>query len=68
MELHVARRAAGLTQVQLAERSGVDQRVISSIERGRVQRPSWDTVHRLSVALDVSPDVLFPVVAAQGAA
>ncbi len=51
------RRAAGLTQRELAERSGVKQSLISAIERG-VRHPT-DTVRRaLDSALDLRPSVL----------
>jgi transcriptional regulator with XRE-family HTH domain len=61
MKLRIARRTARLTQVQLAERSGVDQRVISKIETGIVRKPEYETVVRLSRALNVEPEKLFPL-------
>jgi DNA-binding XRE family transcriptional regulator len=39
------RLKAGVTQVQLAERSGLDQAIISKLERGRHQ-PRWNTIQR----------------------
>lgn len=53
------REAAGLTQVQLAERAGLTQQVISSLEGGRIRRPSWHVVAKLSQALGVAPQELF---------
>jgi transcriptional regulator with XRE-family HTH domain len=50
----------GLTQEQLADRSGVPQTTISDVETGRIGNPSWDVVHRLSSALGVEPKDLFP--------
>ena len=47
-----ARKAAGLTQVQLAERVGIDQSVISSLERGK-HRGSTHTI-TIAHALGVS--------------
>jgi transcriptional regulator with XRE-family HTH domain len=50
-----------LTQEELADLSGVDQTTISNIENGRIKKPSWETVARLSAALGVEPVELFPV-------
>ena len=60
MTLREARQERGWTQDVLAEKSGVDQTTISSLERGAVQSPAWDTVRKLSTALRVKPDTLFP--------
>jgi DNA-binding XRE family transcriptional regulator len=49
-ELASARRGSGLTQVELAERSGVDQAEISRVERG-ASNPTVTTLVRLSSAL-----------------
>jgi len=49
-EVASARRAGGLTQVALAERSGVDQAEISRLERG-ASNPTVTTLVRLSSAL-----------------
>jgi tetratricopeptide (TPR) repeat protein len=48
------RVAAGLTQEELAERSGVGVRTVSDIERGRVARPHRRSVELLCRALDLS--------------
>jgi predicted ATPase/DNA-binding XRE family transcriptional regulator len=45
------RRAAGLTQEQLAERAGLSTREISDLERGLKRRPHRDTVLLLADAL-----------------
>jgi predicted ATPase/transcriptional regulator with XRE-family HTH domain len=45
------RRAAGLTQDELAERSGLSARGISDLERGARGRPHRDTVQMLADAL-----------------
>ena len=45
------RVAAGLTQEELAERSGLSVRAISDLERGRVRRPRYGTAQRLAGAL-----------------
>jgi len=52
--LRHARRAAGLTQEQLAERAGLSARVISDIERGVIRTPRTDTLELLTVALGLS--------------
>jgi transcriptional regulator with XRE-family HTH domain len=44
--LREARRRAGLTQRELAERAGTSQAAVARIERGR-QSPSLETLQRL---------------------
>lgn len=44
--VRTARRCRGLTQAQLAERTGVDQARVSRVEHGH-EKPSFDTVKRL---------------------
>jgi len=51
--LRAARREAGVTQTALAERIGVDQAVISRLERG-VHRPRLDTLARVAEGLNLS--------------
>src|SRR5438105_3220266 len=48
------RRAAGLTQEELAERAGVSPRSISGMERGEGATPRRDTVALLARALDLT--------------
>jgi transcriptional regulator with XRE-family HTH domain len=48
--LRTARREAGLTQLELAERSGIRQSVISAYERSRRQ-PSVAALERLLTAM-----------------
>lgn len=48
-----ARLAAGLTQPALGERIGLDQAVISRIERGKV-RPRIDTIRKVAAGLDLT--------------
>src|SRR5580658_1752610 len=50
-ELRSLRGAAGLTQEELAQRTGMSVRAISDIERGRTRRPQRETRRRLSAAL-----------------
>jgi transcriptional regulator with XRE-family HTH domain len=47
------RSASGLTQEDLAERSGVSVRAIADMERGRTTRPFRHSVRRLADALDM---------------
>ncbi|WP_103062716.1 helix-turn-helix domain-containing protein [Actinomyces qiguomingii] len=51
------RHAAGLSQRELADRTGVSQPLIAAIESG-ARRPSADTQERLRKALQVRPSVL----------
>ncbi|HEY3607154.1 MAG TPA: tetratricopeptide repeat protein [Pseudonocardiaceae bacterium] len=51
--LHAGRRSAGLSQEELAERSGLSVRTIRELEHGRTRRPYRDSVHRLADALEL---------------
>jgi transcriptional regulator with XRE-family HTH domain len=51
------RKEKGLTQVQLAEKLGIIQVLISDYERDKL-RPYYDTVINFSKVLDVSADEL----------
>lgn len=53
MTLRQARDLRGWTQEQLEELSGVEQTVISRLERRVTQNPSNDTVAKLEAALKV---------------
>lgn len=55
MKLRDARRAAGLTQAQLAAKVGCDQTQISKLEAGTVAEPSHSLVVRICRALGVQP-------------
>lgn len=61
MDLKTARTKRGLTQEQLAEKTGLPQTTISEIERGAIKRPSWDAVARISKALGYRPEQVFPI-------
>ncbi|HEU5441504.1 MAG TPA: AAA family ATPase, partial [Ktedonobacterales bacterium] len=50
------RRAAGLTQEQLAERAGLSARAITALERGVNRAPRSDTLALLLDALDLSSE------------
>ncbi len=56
LALQQARAARGLTQEELAERSGVSIRTISDIERGISRYPRRDTLNLLSNALDLTEE------------
>lgn len=53
--LERARRKAGLTQSQLADRADVRQATISELETGRARRVSLDVLDRLCKVLGVEP-------------
>jgi transcriptional regulator with XRE-family HTH domain len=53
--IRAARRAAGVTQVELAAKLGVNQKDVSRWEQGK-QIPSADTLAKLCKCLDVSAD------------
>ena len=57
MTLRSARRAAGLTQAELAERVKVSQTTISQLEDGRISgvRSAHETVVRIARVLGVDP-------------
>lgn len=57
--LRRVRRAAGLTQVQLATQAGCTQQTISYLENGKSRTPSWRVVQALAAALNVDPREVF---------
>jgi len=61
MELKKYRRIAGLTQEQLAQKSGVDATIISRLERGERQKASYENIVRLARALNLEPEELVAV-------
>ncbi len=56
-KLKEARTRRLMTQVQLADKSGVNQVTIARIERNQVD-PRFSTIRRLAKALDVDPTEL----------
>jgi transcriptional regulator with XRE-family HTH domain len=56
--LRDARRTAGISQRELAERAGVDFSYISKIENGRVPPPAADTVVKLCEIIGVPAEEL----------
>jgi transcriptional regulator with XRE-family HTH domain len=59
-QLRAVREAAGLTQEQLATRSGVTQETISRLERGS-HTPQARTLQRLADALGIPPNQILTV-------
>jgi transcriptional regulator with XRE-family HTH domain/tetratricopeptide (TPR) repeat protein len=55
-QLRNRRRAAGLSQAELAERSGLSVRAISDLERGRTRWPYPRSVQRLADAMSLSEE------------
>lgn len=58
MTLRDARRKKNWTQEQLEAASGVDQTVISRLEREPNANPTYETVRRLEDALKLRPGTL----------
>lgn len=56
--IRALRRRAGLTQEGLAERSGLNPKYVSGIERGR-ENPTLDTLIRLARELNARPVEMF---------
>lgn len=54
------RRAQGITQEQLAERSGFSQQYISGLENGR-RNPTVVTLYEIALALNSNPVDLLEV-------
>jgi transcriptional regulator with XRE-family HTH domain len=55
--LRAIRESVGMTQVELSEATGIDQRNLSAIERGK-RPPSEETVLTLAKGLGVAADEL----------
>lgn len=58
--LRQRRKAAGLSQVMLAERAGLSLETVARVERGQ-SGASFEVVERLAAALEVQPTALFGV-------
>lgn len=50
-----ARKAAGLSQADLARKLGTTQPTISKLEAGDIANPSWETIGRLSKIVGCNP-------------
>ena len=55
LRLRELRQAKGLSQVQLAGLTGIDQAAISRIETGQTQAMDFDVMARLCDALECKP-------------
>jgi tetratricopeptide (TPR) repeat protein/transcriptional regulator with XRE-family HTH domain len=64
--LRARRQAAGLSQQELAEQSGLAVRTISDLERGRTRWPYRDSLYRLADALGLSGTARAEFTAAAG--
>lgn len=58
-QIHDARKAAGLTQAQLAERVGTTQSVICDLEDAEYEGHSMPMLRRIAAALNLSVRVSF---------
>ena len=56
--LREKRTGAMLSQLELANKSGVNYKTISMIERGRISSPNQKTLRKLAEALDLPVDGL----------
>jgi len=66
MRLRDRRLAAGLSQEELAERSGLSAHAISALERGHTRSPHRGSVDRLADALDLRGQARTDFIAAAG--
>lgn len=57
-KLRTAREAAGMTQMELSQKSGVQQGHISRIECG-VFKPTQETINKLASAMNLSAEQIF---------
>jgi tetratricopeptide (TPR) repeat protein/transcriptional regulator with XRE-family HTH domain len=64
--LNAFRRLAGLSQQELAERSGLSTRAISNLERARTRWPHPETLSRLADALQLDDEARRKLAAAAG--
>ena len=56
MRLRELRQAKGMTQVELAEHTGIDQGALSRIENGKTQAMDFDVMARVCDALGCEPE------------
>ncbi len=57
--LYLSRHTLRMTQRNLQEASGVNERTIRSLEKGQ-GIPNIDTIYRLAAALGTTPQALLP--------
>ena len=61
MPLKGIRELRGMTQQELAEKSGVSEGTISAIEMGNAKKPLFETIVRLAHVLKVKPINIWPI-------
>jgi len=66
IRLRSCRQSAGMSQQELAERSGLSVRTISDLERGRTRFPYPDSLGRLADALGLRDPARTEFIAAAG--
>jgi transcriptional regulator with XRE-family HTH domain len=64
MNLKEIRTAKKMTQIELAEASGIKQATISDIETGDIKNPGIETIRKLAKALNVKIQKLIDETAA----
>lgn len=55
-----ARKALGLSQLEVSKRTGIAQSVISDLETGTNTNPTWEVLSKLSRLYGRRPDELLP--------
>lgn len=50
----------GITKYRLAQLSGLSEETLTNIKLGRSKNPSFFTIYKISVALDISLESLIP--------
>lgn len=58
-ELYSARKRAGLTQEQVAERIGVDRTIYNKIERGKIKNVAVELALQIAEVVNGSIDEIF---------
>ena len=53
------REAAGMTQQQLSERSGLSRSIINGLETGRTKTTTTATLRKIAIALNKKVDDIF---------
>ncbi|MGN2349424.1 helix-turn-helix transcriptional regulator [Clostridium botulinum] len=59
MEVKIARIKKGLSQTQLSNETGICRTILSKIENGNYSSLRYETMNKLSKALDTTPQKLF---------
>ena len=54
LRLQKARKAAGLTQQELCQKSGLSYSTLAKIERGAIKSPSIFTIHQIAMVLNLA--------------